>query len=147
MLTMLRLLAVPLAACLGLLSNAQAAPHKTDWTCWLHGDSKVACTVIAAVNAADAPRAGPAPAVKAMAQGELMQAIRTRPADTAGQLVFVPLIGVPFDDSLVQELVSSVLCGARPDCATHYHPDLHQLIARSPALFADMIDPVLSGVH
>ena len=52
---------------------------------------------------------------------------------------------VPFDDSLVQELVSSVLCGARTDCATRYHADVQQLIERAPEVFADMIDPVLGS--
>jgi hypothetical protein len=141
----LRALLVATAAWLALLSPAAAATHKTDWTCWLHGESKVACTVLAAMDAAGAPAEAPARAVERMSGAELMQAIRNRPSATAGQLVFVPLIGVPFDDSMVEELVRSVLCGNRADCATHYHADLQQLIARAPELFADMIDPVLGG--
>jgi hypothetical protein len=142
--TSLRALLVGIVASLNLAAPAAAAVHKTQWTCWLDGETRVACTVIAArvADAADSPaaRGGASPDPR-----QLLQAVRERPASLAGRLVFVPLFSVPFEDSRIEELVSSVLCGATPDCGARYKAQLQQLIAEAPEQFADMMDPVLAG--
>jgi len=146
MTTALRTFIVGFIASLALAAPAHAAVHKTSWTCWLHGDTRVACTVLDAMDATEAPRAAPPRGVPDLGnQAQLMQAVRVRPSTLAGKLVFVPLHNVPFDDSLVEQLVGSVLCGAAPDCGARYKPELQQLIAEAPEAFADMMDPVLAA--
>jgi hypothetical protein len=142
--TSLPALFVGIVASLSLAAPAAAAVHETRWTCWLDGETRVACTVIAA---RDADAAG-SPAARGAASADprqLLQAVRARPASLAGRLVFVPLFNVPFDDSLVEQLVSAVLCGATPDCGARYKAQLQQFIAEAPEQFADMMDPVLAG--
>lgn len=145
--TSLRALALGIVATLAFAAPAAAAVHRTDWTCWLHVDTRVACTVLDTMEVPEPARAEPLPHVPALSPQALMQAVRARPGKLAGQLVFVPLFNVPFDDSLVEQLVSSVLCGAKPNCGARYRTEMQAFIAEAPEVFADMMDPVLAGTR
>jgi hypothetical protein len=138
---------IGLAAGLLLGAPGHAASPKTHWVCWLHGATSAACTLVAAADPVD-PSQVRLPALPAARQSGLIHAIRLRPSSLAGQLIFVPLFNVPYDDSLVEQLVGAVLCGSSADCTARYHGDRGRLVAQAPELFADLDDPVLAGqVH
>lgn len=127
-----------------LATSSRAADDRTNWACWLHDDSvRAACMVLDSGKAP--PHAGTAAAthVAAMAWGPaaLLRAIRNHPGSLHGQVIYVPMHGMPTDDSWAGELVEAVLCGRRPHCSASYRSDARQLTGLSPERFVDLHDP------
>ncbi|HEX5635254.1 MAG TPA: hypothetical protein VFX50_18550 [Gemmatimonadales bacterium] len=93
-----------LAALLAGAGGAGAAPAA--WHCWLHRGEQLACTPVGE------PDAGPAVQAAHARPAELLRTIRQRPGALHGQLVYIPMYTVPFDDSPLAQLAEAVLCGA-----------------------------------
>jgi hypothetical protein len=138
-----------LIAAAAVLACAPAAAAPTQWLCWLHRDRvQAVCTVVVLRRATDAAALDALDAFHSASAAHrsaatFLRTVRERPAELAGRPVYVPLLGVPYDERSVEQLMRAVLCGPQPGCTATYRTDVARLITQAPEFFADLTDPLL----
>ncbi|BAL24444.1 hypothetical protein [Azoarcus sp. KH32C] len=119
-------------------ADSASLPGTMTWTCWT-AQSRILCELDAAAAADSIPAAADEPSdvqppaqaigrVRSYQLPRIAKQLRDHPEQLAGHQISIPAFGEPSNQLAAEELATSVICSARPDCQVRFLRSLAETV-------------------